>query len=232
MIEVRRDFESRLEEIKGYLSYLERLEEPGACIYRPHKATHKYLTVDQDVFKTLKGSAFLLIYNNVEATVRDSFMYLYNEIVSNNISYNDTTSQFRDIWLNRRFMDLLDPNSNWNSYKKKTESLINEVLNNEALDLDRKAIGISGNIDAEIIRDVFKSHAAKFRAHKSAKGGKELGLVKDKRNSLAHGSISFSECGREYNLADLKRINKETATFLKGVISSMDRFVTRRGYER
>ena len=45
--------------------------------------------------------------------------------------------------------------------------------------------------------------------------------VKEERNNLAHGTISFVECGRNYSIDDLKKIKNETECFLENILEGM-----------
>ena len=54
-----------------------------------------------------------------------------------------------------------------------------------------------------------------MRVHYSAGNGEKLHQVKTRRNNLAHGNISFSECGRDFTLEELVNItiNKHVTNF-------------------
>ena len=52
-----------------------------------------------------------------------------------------------------------------------------------------------------------------------------LGLVKLLRNQLAHGSLSFSECGAGVTVADLKDIKNRTETYLREVVQVFHDFI-------
>jgi hypothetical protein len=57
-----------------------------------------------------------------------------------------------------------------------------------------------------------------------------LGLVKDLRNKLAHGSISFAECGDNVTVSDLRDITDKTAKYMRQVILQFVSFVDSHGY--
>ena len=84
--------------------------------------------------------------------------------------------------------------------------LIDHVMNKLVIELDEEALPISGNLDARQIRDLCSSHGIAHTTPQNAKGGRALLTVKDQRNALSHGDLSFSECGRQFELVDLRRI--------------------------
>jgi hypothetical protein len=57
-----------------------------------------------------------------------------------------------------------------------------------------------------------------------SRGGVALEDVKNKRNNLAHGTMSFVECGRDYTIEDLKKIKNETVFFLQNILSGMKNY--------
>ena len=96
--------------------------------------------------------------------------------------------------------------------------------------LDRKATNISGNLDAEKIRRICNDHGISFQISPQCKGGYVLADVKEKRNSLAHGTLSFVECGRDYTMEDLEKTKKQTILFLKGILKGMKEYYDKQQY--
>ena len=94
-------------------------------------------------------------------------------------------------------------------------------MNSEIIELNRKATNINGNLNAEKIRQICKDHGITYSIDASCKGGAVLDDVKEKRNNLAHGTISFVECGRDYSIEALTSIKDETITFLNGILNGM-----------
>ena len=58
-----------------------------------------------------------------------------------------------------------------------------------------------------------------------------LETVKDRRNDLAHGTLSFAECGRDYSIEDLNDIKAETVLFLKGLLQGMKQYYDEKQYK-
>jgi hypothetical protein len=80
--------------------------------------------------------------------------------------------------------------------------IVHAIIKGEVIELDRRATDISGNLDADQIRRLCKDHGITFTVAKEGRGGIVLETVKEKRNSLAHGTLSFAECGRDYSVQD------------------------------
>ena len=52
-----------------------------------------------------------------------------------------------------------------------------------------------------------------------------LTLVKDLRNQLAHGSLSFTECGDGVTVRDLADLNRQAAGYLREVVAGFEQFI-------
>jgi hypothetical protein len=52
-----------------------------------------------------------------------------------------------------------------------------------------------------------------------------LELVKYLRNKLAHGEISFSECGQGVTVVELREIKNRTASYLREVVEAFQAYI-------
>lgn len=217
-------FKARQEEINLYYSSLQALykiseEQRGDSPI----TSHKFL-------KILKSNALLMLYNLVESTVMNGILSIYDALSENEITYSMVSKEIQNIWFSHKFNEVYDKNSNFNSYQKKANEIIDLVLEEGIIKLNRKAAAISGNLDADAIRDVCKNHGIKFKTSPSSKGGQCLGEIKDRRNGLSHGRDSFVECGRDYTLAELEKIKEETVCFLSDLLDGMQDYYNNQRY--
>ena len=209
------DFDERKQEIEEYYSALEEL-------YVSKNITNndeKYL--DDAFLKMLKANAILMIYNVVESTIMSAILKIYDSFFQQELTYNMVRKEIQDIWFSYKFNQVYDKNAHFNSYRGKAKEIIDFVLDNKILKLDRKATDISGNLDAQKIRDICNNHGIIIHLDPQCRGGEILKEVKEERNNLAHGTISFVECGRNYSIDDLKKIKNETECFLENILEGM-----------
>lgn len=217
-------FEERVEEIELYYSALDELYISKIS----SNNGEKYLK--DDFLKILKSNALLMIYNLVESTIMGGILEIYDALNQNGITYKMVRKEIQNIWFSFKFNQVYDKNAHYNSYRDKAAEIITSILSDATLILDRKATDISGNLDAEKIRQICQEHGIKYRLKPESKGGIVLEDVKNKRNNLAHGTMSFVECGRNYTIEDLKRIKTETVYFLKSIIAGMKDYYDRQLY--
>lgn len=210
-------FNERKKEIELYINAIEQLYEEKD----KNDKDNKQQFLQDDFIKILKSNILLMIYNLVESSVMGGLLEIYEELKQQNLSYTTVSDQIKDIWFSFIFNQVYDKSAHYNSYKEKANDIVKDIFNNKTIVLDRKATNISGNLNADKIRQVCKEHGINFEPDPKSKGGVALNDVKEKRNQLAHGTISFVDCGRDYTLEDLRNISKETNIYIDGLLSDM-----------
>lgn len=223
-------FNERVKEVELYFRFLEKLEEPNVSLYFPRKKTHRYKEIESDILKVLKANAFLIIYNLVESGVRDGILEIYRQIEGNNSTYESVRDEIREIWIKHNYRKIFNETANWDSGRKMATQLVEDAINRAIIQLDESAIPLSGNLDARQIREICSLHGIPHRSHGNAQGGNRLREVKEQRNALAHGHLSFSECGRQFTTNDLGAIKHQAVIFVRSILRSMKRYADRKQY--
>ncbi|MBB3060344.1 MAE_28990/MAE_18760 family HEPN-like nuclease [Microbulbifer rhizosphaerae] len=221
-------FEERTQEIDEYLKLIELISEPDARIHRQGKRPKR---IENIAIKTMKASCFLMLYNLVESSIRDSLATLYEKINAENHDLASFKACVKEIWIAQNFRKKIDPlSSNHSSYLKLVKEMVGNILASNPIFLDPKELQISGNLDARRIREIFLLHQIPTKVHYRAVDGGELKTVKDKRNSLAHGNIGFADCGQEYSIQDIIRIKKQTVVYLRSSLKNVKKYLERTQY--
>ena len=130
------------------------------------------------------------------------------------------SDNLQTIWLKQETKGL-------NSEKKndKIMSMVKTILENEILSFKRDCIDISGNIDAQKIRDVLKQIGGN-----EIRDGRELKIIKDKRNNLAHGEFTFSEIGKDVLMSELIEYKDKTKDYLSNVLIEINDYIEDQRY--
>jgi hypothetical protein len=185
----------------------------------------------QDLFlKILQANTLIMIYNLVESTVLNGISEIYDKLKLNGATYSMVRKEIQDIWFSYKFRQVYDPKAHYGSYKNKALEIVNSILIGETIELSKDALTISGNLDADEIRKVCDSHGIDLHPNDTCKGGKRLNDVREKRNMLAHGALSFSECGRDFGLEDLNDIKEQSYIFLRGLLDGMKQYYESDGF--
>jgi len=204
MIATRYAFETRKNELSLFLDNVDKIE--------------KNTEFSTDFCNILHSNALLMLYNMIEATVVGGILEIYDAVMSQGYSYRSVSSKIKDIWFEFKFRQVYDPNAHHNSYKKKASQIVDDILNDQIIELDRYAINAEGNLTAQIIRNICTAHGIYFVAPPESRGGVKIDEITALRNDLAHGAKSFVECGRDFTLTDLKNITNEVEMFLGGFL--------------
>ncbi len=224
MISVIADFEKRVFEINLYFKLLEDIEEKNAILYFPDKQTHKYRAHNVELIKVLKANLFLLLYNLCESSIKQSISEIYDNISNSRLEYMSVIDEIKQIWIYEKHSNF--KNIGTENIFKSINSLAEEIID---ISFDSEKI-ISGNIDGRKIKEFSVKYGFSSTVHKNAKDGVKLHQVKTQRNNLAHGLISFAECGRNYTISELREIKHQVILYLRQILKNIDKYIVNQKY--
>jgi hypothetical protein len=226
MITVINDFNTRVKEIEGYFKLLDNILNQDARLYFPNKKSHKIKKFDDELIKVMKANSFLLLYNLIESSIKLSMTEIYDSITLKTKKYDDVTNEIRKIWISEYYKNFKGQGTDFifDAISNITEDLIQIRFKPEKV--------ISGNIDGLKIREFSNSLGFSISTHHLAKNGVKLHQVKKQRNDLAHGAISFAQCGRQYTYDDLFEIKQQVIIYLRGILNNIDNFLTNEQYNK
>ena len=92
---------------------------------------------------------------------------------------------------------------------------------------DRQIERMSERIGCELRISLKTTQAIKRRVRDDLG---QLALIRERRNQLAHGDISFAECGAEVTIEDLRRTKECTVSYLQEVIGAFEEHITSYGF--
>lgn len=218
-------FSDRLQEIEAYLDLLDALEVQVQQGPPRFGATGATITVQQQ--RILYSSVYLQLYNLVESTVtRCIEAFTTAVVVKGPWQPSDLSTNVRREWVRciaRTHTEL--------SYENRLTAalLLCEHLVQSLPVSDFKIEKGGGNWDDMSIQDVTTRLGLSLHVSDTVKTGIKrhfrndqgaLVYIKNLRNELAHGSLSFAECGEGVTVSDLRRLKNYTALYLKEVVDS------------
>jgi hypothetical protein len=222
-------FEERLQEIDAYLDLLEAIER----VVRdgPPKVGDTVITTQQQ--RILYSSVYLQLYNLVEATVTWC-MDAVSAAAAQDGRWlpGDLTDHLRREWVRttaRTHVQLNDEHR-LQSAIELCDRLV-QALPVIAWKLDRRG---AGSWDDNQIEEITERLGCELHLSAEVYSGIKrtirddkppLVLIKDIRNRLAHGSLSFAECGDGHTVLDLREIKQRTALYLREVVAAFQAFI-------
>ena len=219
MDSVDSDFNKRKDEVNEYFSFLEKMNNEDIKLsYTKENATGKFI-ISTKLQRIFVANTFLLLYNLVESTIRNSIVAIYNKIQDDEIVYNDLSEKIKQIWLHKNGKKFSIYSSD-STIEVNLQTIINDIINNEIIMLTKDDIHISGNIDAQEIRNL-----AKKIGFETSNNGRHLESIKDKRNRLAHGEHTFHDIGKDFTYNDLNSYKETTFIHLEDVVGKIKVFI-------
>ncbi|MCF1182335.1 hypothetical protein L0E83_02655 [Marichromatium gracile] len=224
-------FQERLEEVEEYLNFLSTIEaQAQQGPPRIEGAEHPITTQQQRI---LYSSVYLQLYNLVEATM-SRCIEAVSEAAKENAQWKpgDLSDSMRREWVRvtARTHIELTPEKRLESALRLCENLM-DSLPIKIFDIEK---GGGGNWDdseieafskrlgfqLDVSQPVYRAIKQPFRNDLGP-----LALVKQLRNRLAHGSISFAQCAEDITVGRLIELKDKTVDYLKEVVNCFIRYI-------
>lgn len=220
MYSVEQDFKLRMSEAGGLIELIKDIENGN--VTSPNKIN----------ISVLRSSVIINLYNIIESTITQTLTRLHTEINVNNVLYDDLSRPIKDLAL-IYFYKHKEKRADIHSSIEVLHHTVDLVRGTGTFhvpyeDMIESYQLYSGNLDARIIRSVM----GKYGIEISESFGQKLKVIKDGRNTLAHGNKSFEEFGRDFVSPRLDEYIADVEKFLKEVILMGNKFIDEKIYKR
>lgn len=222
MITVVDDFRQRVREVRLYIRWLEAIEtHDSRIIFGSERATE----FDPDFRVILRANSFLILYNLVEATMYDVVEEICNQLNESKSPFTDLKGEVQRSWVAAQLKNLRDAAPD--TWSEQVWQIVNTIRFGHSVKLDYLAVmkSAAGSLDARKIRSIVSSLGMRHDIPKCAMHGEKLLTVKDRRNNLAHGDKTFVECGRDYQISDIRNIQRQVLVHLWSLLKCASRYL-------
>jgi len=226
------NFNIRKNEINEYFSFLTKIDKDDTKLkYKQNFSDNSFIeeSISANLQRVFIANSFLILYNLVESTIRNSIVEIYNKIQEDEITYNLLSENLKKIWLQKTTKKFKNNNLSEKTIQDNIKSIIENIVDNEIIELTKDDIDISGNIDAQKIRDLAKEIG--FDKTDDERKGANLVTIKNKRNHLSHGDFTFYDIGKDYTIREIINYKNETIEYLSNVIEKIEIFITNKEYK-
>lgn len=242
MEEVRRELRGRMSDMLSYLRMLQFIEQAGGRVSLQARKSMS-MPVSSSTIYVMKAGVFLHLYNLVESTVTAGLECIAEEIRATNVVFRDLNDCWRKAWATS-VMKLEEEFALDNKLTPETRltgalRLCQAVSDEKSMDI--KPRFKVGGLDDRSIEELvlrygislkIRSQVRKAVKHQVLDDLGFLGVVRKRRNDLAHGHDSFADIGRNYSTSDLVKWSWATYQYLKEVLSSFEAYVLAKHYRR
>lgn len=230
MEQARDSFEIRKEEIGCFLDFIEDITIcEGALqlsVVREEDGRRVVDTIVKPIrsslLDTMKANAFLLIYNLIESTFRQSLEAVGRYAEKHGHSYDVLSEEMQKYLLSQ-----LDSFSVRDSVvgSHRANTLLSSAIVKSGFSA---SLTDGGNISYRYIKKFWSKIGLNVGREPVVEfGGKfePLKHVKDRRNDLAHGHLTFMTCGEQVSIDQLKVIRDEVVRYLAQYLDNVELFL-------
>ncbi len=219
MIDVKRDFQQRCDEIDLYFSFMEKVAKRGSKISLADGTADK---IEPVLAKTLKANGFILLYNLVESSIKRAVEEIYIKMKRDGTKYDDVKESIK-----REIIIFLKNKKNADEFVTSVNFIAEDIIEQ----CFSSKILFSGNVDAKEIRETSKKYGFSTATNnRVTKGGRELLTVKTHRNDLAHGVFSFQEVGKNFTPQEMLRIKREVTSYIKQILDNIENYINNKEF--
>ena len=223
-------FEERLIEIGSYIDFLEALEEQVRQGLPQFGQDGSTITVQQQ--RILYSSVYLQLYNLIESTVTRCVDSISELITSNALLPNDLCDELKQEWVRETARTHTELN-----YKNRLQSALTmceHLVSLKPISEFKLETGGGGNWDDQEIYKFSQRLGLSLTISSEAQQAVKrpfrndmgtLKLIKDYRNKLAHGNISFAECGENITVSDLRKLTSHVEMYMREVVDCFKSFI-------
>jgi len=227
MQKAKEDFDKRKLEIECYFDFLSKLDHDKVVLNFEELGVAKQHKIDAELGKILKANGFLLIYNLVESFCRNSLWEILSAINTESVGLKMLSEHTQLLWIKSK-VKFYKESVNVSKLENHIHAIATDVINNTLISFQEGSefIDLSGNIDKRKIQELAKMYGFDpVVAADKEKAGDDLLAIKTTRNNLAHGRITFAECGKPVSIIQMIKYKDNAISYLEGVLSNIEDYI-------
>ena len=231
------DFQKRKEEVEAYFAFIALLSNQNPSLhyteFNEGVLNQRLYKIDDNLAKILKANGFLILYNMIEATVRNALLSILNAAESDELHLNQLSDELKKLWIIYKVK--INRESSADTWASLIENIIVNNIHNK-IEFDARTVDLSGNVDAKKIRELgniygFETPRESDSRNNNTEKIQHILTTKTNRNYLAHGEKTFAECGQIYTIDDILKIKKSTIEYLNEVVNNIAQFINNKKYK-
>lgn len=245
MKRLREDFNKRKTELDEYFYFLSLLDKDVPVLQYSEKEISYSYNVKSELIKILKANGFLLIYNLVESFCRNFIIEILTAAHGKKLTLRKLSEEMRKIWIAQRVRNFKDPKTANEKLETCIGGITSDIFNNTIIEFsdiingiehDEKfdPFGLSGSIAKDKIWNLASQYgfAPATREPEMERLGRDLELVKTSRNKLAHGRITFAECGKDQSVINMIAYKEDAVKFLEYMLSNIETYLSQATFKQ
>ena len=228
-MDILEKYKKRAEEVNIFFEFVTNVESIET--YKQNKIDFSAF-VTRDLQKILRANCFLLLYNLVESTIKNSIWEIYDTIEDEKLKYDCISEKMKEIWLEEKAKELNELASS-NKIQKNIKSFIEKSENEHFISFSKERVSISGNLDYRSISKLILKYGffGQLNINNEKILRKALLKIKSERNALAHGNKSFRESAEIITIQQLNEYRIEILDYLLQITKNALKFLENGKYK-
>lgn len=224
---LKNSFETRFEDVEVQFEHLRFVDgvEAYKHIEMSSPTSSDTTIITTELQRCLKAQLLITLYNVVEFTAYECAQTICDTINDESIPYSQLSDKIFELWHKTQYTNKLGIEK----IRKLSKKHILHPLDNVEFTLPDNLF--SGNVDYRKIKEVFLRFGCNINFEFTTDTvPQSLLKVKDARNKLAHGEVSFSSLGSMYLLREINVFKKDIFECMELLIEEVEDFMTNRKY--
>jgi hypothetical protein len=223
---------ARATEVRAYLAFLQAALERGAELHA--RTLPAPFALDIELTHTLKANTYLLLYNVVEATMTQLIADIHSAVKQSGAALDDLHPQMYLHILKRFRVSRVEINAQSTPVPCGATIIDHWLRDYEICAKGNNNYQLSGNVDSKRIREIGRDYgfASLEEGQDTHLSHASLLTTQNRRNKLAHGELSFRDCGQELAYTDVASDANGLLTCLHNVVNHVTDYLKRGLYLR
>lgn len=205
MQKIKKDFNQRIAHAKEYYSFLSFIDSNSDLTRCKIAIATNELEVSSELLKILKSTCYLILYNAIESAIYNCTEKIHSTIETEKISYGEASGEIQNLW------SRCCPSKN-------IKEIIDQVITNEPIIIEKKLVNISGSIDVAKIREIQQAYGLHGPIVKTRSAGDSFLRIKNRRNKLAHGEVTFTTASNDTTVSELQTMIQDVESYLSSFL--------------
>lgn len=244
MQSVRSMMTDRESEINQYFDMLDFLDKNSTNGYPTLNSKNNTFSIDAIHLHIMVANAYLLLYNYIEAIITQSLSTLSEHIKNQSQPITAFKEPIQKEWLTNGLL-LNDAKTSIETRLSYGLKLLEQLhtntmhisvskgggggFNNEEIVKLAKKLGIDMTVTSNMTKRLTNVNSRKYR-HQGRNKDTCMKEITRERNRLAHGEITFGECGKNCSIPDLIVIKQVTFDYLELFVNSMQTYINKKEF--
>jgi MAE_28990/MAE_18760-like HEPN len=212
-------FDTRKKEIHTYFEYVKEITGNHAQLLLHDQSVKPF---SMDFKQIILANGFLLLYNLVESTFSNAIEAIYKTIIAEGCPYDAIQPNIQ-----KEIIDNVRKNLNTNRFVETVQDIALDILNHYPTPRQLFA----GNIDQIEIKRFAQKYGFSFHTDAmTTRNGEKLKTIKNQRNDLAHGFVSFKNCGKERTFSEMEEMKNQSLLYVEQILNNIALFLEKKEY--